>query len=49
MLKTGRRETFAHPKTPEITRTKIFDDTGNWIIIDFVECIVWQIAPANFK
>lgn len=49
MLQTGRREYFAHPKTPEITRTKIFDDTGNWIVVDFVDCIIWQIAPSNFK
>lgn len=49
MLQTGRREAFAHPKTPEITRTKIFDDTGNWIVVDFVDCIIWQIAPSNFK
>lgn len=49
MLQTGRREKFAHPKTPEITRTKIYDDTGNWIVVDFVDCIVWQIAPSNFK
>lgn len=49
MLRTGRRETFAHPKTPNITRTKIFDDTGNWIIVDFVNCVIWQIAPSNFK
>jgi len=49
MLRTGKREAFVHPKTPDITRTKIFDDTGNWIIIDFADCIIWQIAPSNFK
>ncbi len=49
MLRTGRRQVFAHHKTRDVTRTKIFDDIGNWIIVDFVDCIIWQIAPSSFK
>jgi len=48
MLRDGRRELFVHPEKG--TRyTKIFDPKGNWIVIDFVDCIVWQVAPHNFK
>lgn len=48
MLKSGRREIFVHPEKG--TRyTKIFDPKGNWIVVDFVDCIVWQVAPHNFK
>ena len=48
MLKSGRREIFVHPEKG--TRyTKIFDPKGNWIVIDFVDCVIWQVAPHNFK
>ncbi|MEN0005750.1 MAG: hypothetical protein AAF798_16500 [Bacteroidota bacterium] len=48
ILKDGRREIFIHPEKG--TRfTKIFDEVGNWIVIDFVDCILWQVAPHNFK
>ncbi|WP_282774575.1 hypothetical protein [Phaeodactylibacter xiamenensis] len=48
MLKSGRREIFIHPEKG--TRfTKIFDPKGNWIVVDFVDCIIWQVAPYNFK
>ena len=48
MLKSGRREIFVHPEKG--TRyTKIFDPKGNWIVVDFVDCIIWQVAPHNFK
>lgn len=48
MLANGRRETFTHPDKG-VTYTKIFDEQGNWIVADFVDCIIWQVAPYNFK
>lgn len=48
MLANGRREAFTHPEKG-LTYTKIFDPRGNWIVVDFVDCIVWQVAPYNFK
>lgn len=48
MLKSGRREIYLHPEKG--TRyTKIFDLKGNWIVVDFVDCVIWQVAPYNFK
>jgi hypothetical protein len=34
MLRTGRREAFAHPEKGT-TFTKIYDPQGNWIVVDF--------------
>ena len=48
MLANGRREAFAHPEK-NVSYTKIFDTQGNWIVVDFVDCVVWQVAPNNFK
>lgn len=48
MLRTGRREVYTHP-TKGNRYTKIYDARGNWIVVDFVDCIVWQVAPYNFK
>jgi hypothetical protein len=48
MLTKGRRELYTHPEKG-VTYTKIFDTRGNWIVIDFVDCILWQVAPYNFK
>ncbi len=48
MIINGRREPFTHPQKG-VTLTKIFDDKGNWIVIDFIDCLIWQVAPHNFK
>lgn len=48
MLINGRRETFTHPQKG-ISYTKIFDEKGNWIVVDFIDCLIWQVAPYNFK
>ena len=48
MLRTGRREVSPHP-TKDLTYTRIYDQQGNWIVVDFVDCIIWQVAPYNFK
>lgn len=48
ILKNGRREAFTHPEKG-ITYTKIYDQQGNWIVVDFVDCLIWQVAPYNFK
>jgi len=48
ILKNGRREAFTHPKKG-LTYTKIYDQQGNWIVVDFVDCLIWQVAPYNFK
>lgn len=48
MLRTGSREVSPHP-TKDLTYTRIYDQQGNWIVVDFVDCIIWQIAPYNFK
>lgn len=48
MLRTGRREVFVHPEKGTIF-TKIYDPHGNWIVVDFIDCIIWQVAPYNFK
>lgn len=48
MLAHGRRTLYRHPEKGT-TYTKIFDAKGNWIVVDFVDCIVWQVAPHNFK
>ena len=48
MLAHGRRVPFTHPEKG-VTYTKIFDAKGNWIVVDFVDCIIWQVAPYNFK
>jgi len=48
MLASGRREAFTHPEKG-VTYTKIFDRQGNWIVVDFVDCMIWQVAPYNFK
>ena len=48
MLSNGRREPFTHPEKG-VTYTKIYDQQGNWIVVDFVDCLVWQVAPHNFK
>lgn len=48
MLVSGRREAFTHPEKG-VTYTKIFDRQGNWIVVDFVDCVIWQVAPYNFK
>ncbi|MCO6493036.1 MAG: hypothetical protein J5I98_31745 [Phaeodactylibacter sp.] len=48
MLANGRRVPFTHPEKG-VTYTKIFDATGNWIVVDFVDCLIWQVAPYNFK
>ncbi|MBK7407968.1 MAG: hypothetical protein IPJ40_07740 [Saprospirales bacterium] len=48
MLANGRREAFTHPEKG-VTYTRIFDRQGNWIVVDFMDCMVWQVAPYNFK
>lgn len=48
MLANGRREAFTHPEKG-VTFTRIYDQQGNWIVVDFVDCLVWQVAPYNFK
>ena len=48
MLAHGRRVPFTHPEKG-VTYTKIFDAKGNWIVVDFVDCLIWQVAPYNFK
>ena len=48
IIATGRREAYRHPEKG-VTYTKIYDPNGNWIVVDFVDCIVWQVAPYNFK
>ena len=48
MLQNGRREVFMHPEKAT-AYTKIYDAQGNWIVVDFVDCIIWQVAPYNFK
>lgn len=48
ILASGRREAFTHPEKG-VTYTRIFDKQGNWIVVDFVDCVVWQVAPYNFK
>lgn len=48
MLQNGRREPFVNPKNG-VTFTKIYDPKGTWMIVDFVDCIIWQVAPYNFK
>jgi hypothetical protein len=48
MLRTGVRSPHTHP-TKGTTYTKISDPAGNWIIVDFVDCLIWQVAPYNFK
>jgi hypothetical protein len=47
MLVNGKREAFTHPQKG-VTFTKIYDNRGNWIVVDFVDCIVYQVAPYNF-
>ena len=49
MLKKGRRERFTHPQKPGTPKTKIYDEKGNWIVVDFADCILYQVAPHNFK
>ena len=48
LLANGRRVPFTHPEKG-VTYTRIIDDKGNWIVVDFVDCIIWQVAPYNFK
>ncbi len=48
MLKNGRREPYTHPEKG-VTYTKIYDRQGNWIVVDFLDCLIWQVAPYNFK
>ena len=48
LLRGGRREMYVDPEKG--TRyTKIYDAAGNWIVVDFVDCLIWQVAPYNFK
>ena len=48
ILRNGRREIHVHPEKGT-AYTKIFDPSGNWIVVDFVDCVIWQVAPHNFK
>jgi hypothetical protein len=48
MLQHGRREPFTHPRKGT-TFTKIYDAQGNWMVVDFVDCVLWQVAPSDFK
>ncbi len=48
MLRYGRREVHRHPGK-SVSHTRVYDQKGNWIVVDFVDCIIWQIAPYNFK
>lgn len=48
LLRGGARSPHTHP-TKGTTYTKITGPAGNWIIVDFVDCILWQVAPHNFK
>ncbi len=48
ILQYGRREAYTHPEKA-VPYTKIFDEQGNWIVVDFIDCIIWQVAPYNFK
>jgi len=46
-IETGTRMTYSHPSGSNFTR--IIHPDGSCIIVDFLECIIWQIAPADFK
>ncbi len=46
-LETGTRTTYNHLSGSNFTR--IIHPDGSCIIVDFVNCVIWQIAPANFK
>ena len=48
LLKTGRRVPHTHP-VKGTTYTRIIGPSGKCIIVDFADCILWQVAPANFK
>jgi hypothetical protein len=46
-LDVGIRNTYIHPSGSHFTR--IIHPDGSSVIFDFVNCIIWQIAPADFK
>jgi hypothetical protein len=46
-LETGTRATYSHPSGSNFTR--IVHPDGSSVIVDFVDCIIWQLAPADFK
>lgn len=46
-LEIGTRMTYNHVSGSNFTR--IIHPDGSCIIVDFVDCVIWQIAPANFK
>ncbi len=47
ILEIGSRQTHSHPSGSNFTR--IIHPDGSSIIVDFVNCVIWQIAPADFK
>ena len=47
ILEIGNRYTYSHPNGTHFTR--IVHPDGTSIIVDFVDCVIWQIAPADFK
>lgn len=47
IFEIGSRQTYSHPSGSNFTR--IIHPDGSSIIVDFVNCVIWQIAPADFK
>lgn len=45
-LKIGTRSVYNHRSGTNFTR--IIHPDGSCIIVDFVDCLIWQIAPAHF-
>ena len=46
-LKIGTRSVYNHRSGTNFTR--IIHPDGSCIIVDFVDCMIWQIAPAHFR
>ena len=46
-LETGTRMVYNHRSGTNFTR--IVHPDGSCIIVDFVDCVIWQIAPGDFK
>ncbi|HMP26328.1 MAG TPA: hypothetical protein PKC76_19525 [Saprospiraceae bacterium] len=47
IMQIGSRYVYSHPSGSNFTR--IVHPDGTSIIVDFVNCIIWQVAPAHFK
>jgi hypothetical protein len=46
ILKNGSRHSYVHPSGSNFTR--IVHPDGTSIIVDFANCVIWQIAPSDF-